>query len=325
MRGAFVLAPKRSGSTAFRLALDNLQGYRSVPESHFLLFVAMRNPRPGGGVTCDGLLAYLNSSPRLRDWRFRSSRVWPHPPQGVCTTTQFANWVNDFFLFESGGVGWVEKTPEYCDIADWLSSVFPGVPRILLVRDPVDNVESLAKRGWEGWTDRRRALYWNRVVLKALNGGGGPSHVVKFEAFTKDPETALRECALVIGTNAVGPPVLQSDRVTATDRALGAHDKLVQSGGSVRQMESVRADATRQALIGHYAREALLQLEGRGVTWSEERPLLSSTPRSSTRLRASMIDALYGLFHSEIFRPIRTLVHRTETYAHIRGHIRSRR
>ncbi len=133
----------------------------------------------------------------------------------------------------SEGTVWGDKTPEYLAIFEQLGTVFPQAKMIFLIRDGRDVVQSLADRGWQGWSIYQRSKYWLKGVLniyRYAHQNPNKSLVIFYEDIVKDTRSNLSKMCEFIGV-AYQPEMMNyhleaSKNITSIEKQNKIHTKL---------------------------------------------------------------------------------------------------
>ncbi|HEY4706120.1 MAG TPA: sulfotransferase [Thermodesulfobacteriota bacterium] len=198
MKPGFLIGVYRSGTTLMRYVLDSHSRIAVPPETNFLYPAAelwrsewSRKGLKGAGIDDEGL------SSRLRD---------------------FAGGVLSDYAVAKGKSRWMDKTPAYIDVLDFLDFVFGGECRyLMLYRHGLDVAHSLAttyERGMLGGPPRDFAMasgeppriafarYWaeqceKMIAFEAMR----PAQClrVRYEDYSTEPEKNLRPVFSFLG------------------------------------------------------------------------------------------------------------------------------
>lgn len=175
----FVLGPPRSGTSMLQWAL----------RQHSNLW---------GGQESDYLTPLTS---QLRDvWEFGRTRERFHWLSG-----QDVGWdefvshigigINALYMSRSGGLRWVEQTPQYTLHLDNILRLFPGAQFLFMVRDGREVVHSL--RNFVNPVEHRRACaIWRDFIGAGVDFSrsprGGQLHFVSFAGAVHETATELR-------------------------------------------------------------------------------------------------------------------------------------
>lgn len=207
----FLVGVYRSGTTLLRFVLDSHSRIAVPPETNFLAGLAemynsewMRKGLRGVGLDEEGLLE------RLRD---------------------FAWTIYDDYTLAKGKARWVDKTPSYVDILDFIDTLFGRDCRyIMLYRHGLDVAQSLATihaNDGLGGPARRYAEefacsprlafthYWADQCAKMIHFERRHSdrcHRIRYEDYAVDPQKHLPPVFAFLG-EAWEPQVLQYHKV----------------------------------------------------------------------------------------------------------------
>lgn len=168
----FVVGCPRSGTTLVRRMLDAHPAFSCGPETQFLteLRVVER-----------------------RSWR-RLARFGVTESEWRAQVRSLFTWVHEQRAERLGKDRWVDKSPGYALILDYVDALFPDCMVVHVIRDPRDVADSWRRR----WGQRRAAWVlraWPRHVTAARAfGRSHPDryHEVRYEALVADPEAQAR-------------------------------------------------------------------------------------------------------------------------------------
>jgi hypothetical protein len=120
----FVVGCPRSGTTLLRKLLDGHPDLSSGPETHFLVKLMEIEQNWWSQLSLYGLTQ--------EEWR---SHV-----------TDFFSWVHEQRALRNGKSRWIDKTPGYALILDFIDELYPDCQVIHIVRDPHDVIDSWRRR-----------------------------------------------------------------------------------------------------------------------------------------------------------------------------------
>lgn len=123
-RPAFIISSMRSGSTLLRYLLDSHKQLACPPESKFL-------------AALDSMLDYPQVLTALNSLGLTQSDIFSH-------VRTFVDNIMSSYTTKQGKTRWVDKTPSYYRILDFIEKIFDrSAQYILLVRHPLDCICSL--------------------------------------------------------------------------------------------------------------------------------------------------------------------------------------
>lgn len=233
----FLIGTQRGGTTLLRLMLNQHGNLAVPPESHFLIPVlkALKGKRHLDKGDQQRVFDLITNHERFSTWRTNPKSLQQQFhlfPDNI----ELGNLIDTVFSMEVDLLEtqrWGDKTPEYVEIFDELADVFPFAQFVFLIRDGRDVVESLANRGWQGWSVYQRARYWADATLKMqafLDKYPKKSLLVKYEDLVLTPEVELDRICQFLGIP-YDPAMMEyyqdADRnITHTEKSNRIHTKL---------------------------------------------------------------------------------------------------
>jgi Sulfotransferase family len=122
--------------------------------------------------------------------------------QFLITDEEWHAHLRDLFLWlhvrraeQLGKTRWVDKSPSYALIPDYLDTLFPDCQIMHVIRDPRDVVDSWRRR-WGLRSSFRATRLWPRHVRRARQfGAAHPDryHEIRYEDLARSPEPVMRE------------------------------------------------------------------------------------------------------------------------------------
>lgn len=171
-RPAFIVGCPRSGTTLVKMLLDAHPNISCGPETLFLRHIA------------DLERQHLQLTQFLiteEEWHahLRDLFLWLHVRRAT----------------ELGKTRWVDKSPSYALIPDYLDTLFPDCQIVHVIRDPRDVVDSWRRR-WGLRSAVRATRLWPRHVQRARKfGKAHPDRYfeIRYEELVRSTEPVMRE------------------------------------------------------------------------------------------------------------------------------------
>lgn len=195
----FIISLPRSGSTLLQTLMASHPDIATAPETWLLLPIASIDPDDRYKVR-----VYSNYS-----WRHTRVAISDFVKLLPGEREYFINAIREFVLklYASAASGdsefFLDKTPRYYLIIDFLAEVFPDAKFIILLRHPLDVLSSIITT-WGG--DRLHITHW------AVDLFGGPfylkegyekyasrSLIVKYEELVAEPDRVIKEVDAFLG------------------------------------------------------------------------------------------------------------------------------
>ncbi|MBW2661221.1 MAG: sulfotransferase [Deltaproteobacteria bacterium] len=233
----FIFGAQRSGTTLFRLMINNHPALAIPPESHFFLRLFKYLPLKGELSPEEVKLAgnIIDSEPRFKTWNISEKRLkelladLSSPTLADIVTAVFEEQIKG-----SGKVRWGDKTPEYIVIMQQISSLFPDAAFLCVVRDGRDVIRSLHDKNWQGWSNYQRAHYWADCVERIENFAKklGEKRVLRvhYEDLVLNTEDTLRKVCSYLEVSYDGNMVRYHENfehnITNQEKISGVHTKL---------------------------------------------------------------------------------------------------
>ena len=172
-RPAFVVGCPRSGTTLVKTMLDSHPSISCGPETLFMRPIAQMERQ-----SID-LTQFLITE---EEWHanLRDLFLWLHVRRAA----------------QLGKTRWVDKSPSYALIPDYLDTLFPNCQIVHVIRDPRDVVDSWRRRWGLRSCLRAATRVWPRHVQSALKfGAAHPDRYfeIRYEKLVRSPERVMRE------------------------------------------------------------------------------------------------------------------------------------
>lgn len=200
---SFLVGCPRSGTTLLQSLLAAHPGISSLPETHFIAYVAPGRPwlRRLGIASRNAPLA----TERLETLIGHQVR---RP-----TLPLISNYVDSFvraldrYTLEKQGMGWLEKTPRHLHCVELLSKYVRRFRCIHILRNGKDTIASLhhvSQHHPETWTGTQTLddciSRWKKDVRRSLGYLNDGSHfLLRYEQLVQDPEPTLRDLCNFLG------------------------------------------------------------------------------------------------------------------------------
>lgn len=168
----FVVGTDRSGSTMFRLMLNEHESLSLPNESWFVIDLVRELPVTGVLSSEQLGLAHsiVTEHPRWKDWKVEDSALMN--AYHALSSPQLADVIDATFRLEVGqGPRWGDKTPSYIDIMPELHQLFPKAKFVHIIRDGRDVCISLLSKKWRGSETWTIARYWRDALRSARTEG----------------------------------------------------------------------------------------------------------------------------------------------------------
>jgi len=202
----FVVGSDRSGTTMFRLMLNEHSRLHIPRESWFLMELMDNLPLQGKLSETDLERAFTLISTHRR-WK-----DWPSSDEDLVRVFKSLKAVTLAELVDSvfrgcgnlqGKPRWGDKTPKYIDEVRRLSVLFPGAKFIHVIRDGRDVCMSLRGFRWQGESIYSIAEYWRDVIYAGRRAEqllGSEAYLeIDYEDIVVDPEASLRRVCQFLG------------------------------------------------------------------------------------------------------------------------------
>lgn len=195
----FVVGSDRSGTTMFRLMLNEHSRIHIPRESWFIIPLMDNLPlkarlSPGD---LEQAFTIISTHKRWRDWESSDHKLREVIfSLGDPTLAELVDEVFRQCGNTSGKPRWGDKTPKYIDEVTRLHELFPGARFIHIVRDGRDVCNSLRRFRWQGESVYSIAEYWRDVIHAGKAAGRllGPELYLEifYEELVLNPEKVLR-------------------------------------------------------------------------------------------------------------------------------------
>lgn len=110
--------------------------------------------------------------------------------------------INSLYTSRSGGLRWVEQTPNYAPFMSDIAALFPGAKFLLMIRDGRQVVHSL-RHFVEPMEHQQACRVWRNHTCTGIEYGRseakGSVHIVRYENVVTDTEASLRDIYDFIG------------------------------------------------------------------------------------------------------------------------------
>ena len=198
----FVISSPRSGSTLLQRMLGSHSQIFTHPEPHMLTPLAHLgfhdtvDKAPYDHINAaEAIREFVSGLPRGEDDYLDALRHYTDAMYGRMLST-------------SGKTLFLDKTPAYALVSDFVAKLYPKAKYVVLARNPLAVQSSFANTFFEG--DWQRARDFNPVVeryvpaiakfVRAHQGGRGvPMFLVRYEDLVDDPATWLRRIFEFLG------------------------------------------------------------------------------------------------------------------------------
>ena len=304
----FIIGTQRGGTTLLRLMLNSHPQVGVPPESHFLLPIVQRFGQKKQLDKRDQEEIYhliLNEG-RFDTWNINQHdllKIFQELPEN----TSLKEIIHSVFIAEvhtSDKSYWGDKTPEYLDIFEQLGHIFPKAKMVFLVRDGRDVVQSLADRGWQGWSVYQRSKYWLKGILKMHQYAKQfpkRSLMVSYEALVKDaPGTLQKICSFLdfpYQSEMLEYHLQANQHITTAEKQNRIHTKL----GRLPKPSDLQKWKTTQSTSKIFYTEAIIRngLAKTGYELSLFRPLnpIHQIKKIAYVFLAQILQAIYRVYH----------------------------
>ncbi|MGB7051296.1 MAG: sulfotransferase [Acidimicrobiales bacterium] len=171
-RPAFIVGCPRSGTTLVKMMLDAHPNISCGPETLFMRHIADLERQHLQ------LTQFLISE---EEWHahLRDLFLWLHVRRAA----------------QLGKTRWVDKSPSYAVITDFLDTLFPNCQIVHVIRDPRDVIDSWRRR-WGLRSAFRATRLWPLHVQRARQfGAAHPDRYfeIRYEKLVRSPEQVMRE------------------------------------------------------------------------------------------------------------------------------------
>ena len=202
----FVVGSDRSGTTMFRLMLNEHSRLHIPRESWFLMDLMDNLPLQGELSDGDVKRAFslISTHRRWKDWPAsdedlqRALDSLRRPTLAELVDSVFRGCGN-----LQGKPRWGDKTPKYIDEVRRLSVLFPGAKFVHVIRDGRDVCMSLRGFRWQGESIYSIGEYWRDVINAGKRAERllGPEAYLEidYEDIVLDPESSLRRVCEFLG------------------------------------------------------------------------------------------------------------------------------
>lgn len=202
----FVVGSDRSGTTMFRLMLNEHSRLHIPRESWFLMDLMDNLPLQGelSGADRDRAFTLISTHGRWKDW--------PSSDEDLARVFRSLEGATLAELIDSvfrgcgnleGKPRWGDKTPKYIDEVRRLCVVFPGAKFVHVIRDGRDVCMSLRGFRWQGESIYSIAEYWRDVIFAGKQAEQllGPEAYleINYEDIVLEPEASLRLVCRFLG------------------------------------------------------------------------------------------------------------------------------
>jgi Sulfotransferase family len=174
LRPVFIVGCPRSGTTLLRQLLDAHPNLSCGPETHFLGTMADIERNQWRQLALFGL--------SQAEWRSHVRDLF--------------SWVHQRLAEEQGKTRWVDKTPGYALILDFIDQLYPDCQVVHVVRNPRDVIDSYRRR----WGIKREWIgtqMWPKCVRAARQFGQEHPEdryiEVRYEDLVRDPRKVMQE------------------------------------------------------------------------------------------------------------------------------------
>lgn len=198
----FVISSPRSGSTLLQRMLGSHSQIFTHPEPHMLTPLAYL----GYHDTVDkAQFDHINAAEAIREF---VSGLPRGEEDYLDALRAYTDTMYGRMLATSGKSMFLDKTPAYALVSDFVAKLYPKAKYVVLARHPLAVQSSFANTFFEG--DWQRAHDFNPVVeryvpaiakfIRAHQGGSGvPMFVVRYEDLVQDPADWLRRIFEFLG------------------------------------------------------------------------------------------------------------------------------
>jgi Sulfotransferase family len=196
----FVIGASRSGTTLFRLMLNEHPALHVPRESWFLIDLMDKLPLEYPLSREQIRLAFevITAHWRWKDWDIEDSYLWDR--FASLQEPLLSDLIDAVFRLsseKSGKERWGDKTPEYIRHIDRLHTVFPQAKFIHIIRDGRDVCLSLTRYEYRMGVLSENAKYWAEWVAAGIESGRRlPENLyleVAYEDVVVNTEQTLRE------------------------------------------------------------------------------------------------------------------------------------
>lgn len=227
---AFLLSMPRSGSTLLSMMLGSHPEVCCPPEPWILLAVAeyldlaeVRKTPYGRDIADIAAIEFLLGAERLQRGgcaEFLQANTPSSGAHSLAVARSIAHAAYNTYIKNTGKRIFVDKTPRYYALLDFVSELFPSSRKIILLRNPLDVFASY-KATWEV---SREVFAENGVSVHArdfceglfsladyIGSQRSDTLVLHYEDLVSDTETALRSICDFLGVN-YSPAMLEYHR-----------------------------------------------------------------------------------------------------------------
>lgn len=202
----FVVGSDRSGTTMFRLML-NEHSRLHIPRESWFLMELMDDLPLQGELSDSGLrraFTIISTHRRWKDWPSSDEELGRlFESLGGATLAQLVDGVFRGCGNLQGKPRWGDKTPRYIDEVRRLRVLFPGAKFIHVIRDGRDVCMSLRGFRWQGESIYSIAEYWRDVIYsgKEVEQLLGPEGYleINYEEIVVEPEASLQRVCRFLG------------------------------------------------------------------------------------------------------------------------------
>lgn len=173
-RPVFIVGCPRSGTTLLRQLLRAHPNLSCGPETHFLENMASLEEKRWKELARFGL--------SKSEWHMRVRDLF--------------TWVHEHYAEEHGKIRWIDKTPGYALILDYIDQLYPDCQVIHVVRNPRDVIDSWRRR-WglsQAWAATWKWPQHVRAARAFRESHSEDRYIeVRYEDLVKDPREVVQK------------------------------------------------------------------------------------------------------------------------------------
>jgi hypothetical protein len=203
----FIIGSQRSGTTMFRLMLNNHPDICVPHESVFITVFYRKLDEYGNLNNSDNmrnLLTDISAHPLV----VRGKLIPCQEAVLACSPTTYAELITaifDSYAAQKGKSLWCDKTPFYTEDIDLLNNIFPNSRFIHIVRDGRDVALSQKNMSWLSSNLPNIARQWQHKAILCHKVGAvlGPARFleIKYEDLVLNTESTLQDVCRYLGVN----------------------------------------------------------------------------------------------------------------------------